>query len=151
MIFSSKYFPCQSTPFATKTITDRSRYQASNGNRKNSSGDVFKTRISGNAVYIEQTSVGKGISWDDLEKIPGKLHTIVRISYRSISRLEVCQCLQFKGACIIWIDLFYVNLFFKVHSMLIHTFCNQNRIVIRRLGGMKKLIPTIARTMINRN
>ena len=52
--------------------TDRSRYQTPSRNWKDSSGDVFKTRISGNAVYIEQTSVGKGISWDDLEKIPGK-------------------------------------------------------------------------------
>ena len=52
--------------------TDRSRYQTPSRNWKDSSGDVFKTRISGNVVYIEQTSVGKGISWDDLEKIPGK-------------------------------------------------------------------------------
>ena len=37
--------------------TDRSRYQTPSRNWKDSSGDVFKTRISGNAVYIEQTSV----------------------------------------------------------------------------------------------
>ena len=54
------------------SITDRSRYQASNGNRKNSSGDVFKTRISGNAIYIEQISRESALDWEDLKKIPGK-------------------------------------------------------------------------------
>ena len=54
------------------SITDQSRYQASNGNRKNSSGDVFKTRISGNAIYIEQISKKSALDWEDLKKIPGK-------------------------------------------------------------------------------
>ncbi len=54
------------------SVMDQSKYQASNRNRKNSSSDVFKTSISGNAVYIEQTSVDTGISWDDVNKIPGK-------------------------------------------------------------------------------
>lgn len=54
------------------SVMDQSKYQASNRNRKNSSSDVFKTSISGNAVYIEQTPVEIGISWDDVNKIPGK-------------------------------------------------------------------------------
>ena len=54
------------------SITDRSRYQTSNGNRKNSSGDVFKTRISGNAIYVEQISRESALDWEDLKKIPGK-------------------------------------------------------------------------------
>lgn len=54
------------------SVMDQSKYQASNRNRKNSSSDVFKTSISGNAVYIEQTPVDTGISWDDVNKILGK-------------------------------------------------------------------------------
>ncbi len=54
------------------STTGQSRYQDSNRSRKNSSSEAFKTTISGNVAYIEQTSVGKGITWDDIKKIPGK-------------------------------------------------------------------------------
>ena len=54
------------------SATAQSRYQISNRNRKNSSNEAFKTAISGNAAYIEQTSVRKGLTWDDVKKIPGK-------------------------------------------------------------------------------
>lgn len=53
------------------SATNQSTYQSMNRNSRNSN-DVFKTKTSGNAVYIEQTSVGKGLSWDDVKKIPGK-------------------------------------------------------------------------------
>ena len=61
-IFCKSYF----------SAADQSSYQAANRSRKNSSNDMFKTQIIGNAVYIEQTSVGKGLSWDDIKKIPSK-------------------------------------------------------------------------------
>lgn len=51
---------------------DQSRYQTMGRSRKSSPNDIFKTKLAGNAVYIEQTSVGKGISWADVRKVPGK-------------------------------------------------------------------------------
>ena len=57
------------------STTGQSRYQDSNRSRKNSSSEAFKTTISGNVAYIEQTSVGKGITWDDIKKIQiGRAH-----------------------------------------------------------------------------
>lgn len=50
----------------------QSGYQAVNRSRKRNPNDMFKTQIIGNTVYIEQTSVGRGISWSDVRKIPGK-------------------------------------------------------------------------------
>lgn len=48
----------------------QSRYQTVS--QRSGPNDSFKIRVTDHAAYIEQTTAGRGVTWEDVEKIPGK-------------------------------------------------------------------------------